>query len=148
MDLSGAAALAFDLFPGEFAARHTDEGGAFAEPFEIDIEGARAIKSAEGADAVTEPAEEDGEFGARGEASGGFQFGGGLEAHGDGAGGRGIGVEGENDGGCGGFPDGLRGAVEIELFGAFELGAAAAGAKPLLGEAAEGGAEVDESGLV
>ena len=50
--------------PGEVAAREGYAGGAFAHGAEIDIEGAGSVKGAEGADAVAEAGEEDGEFGA------------------------------------------------------------------------------------
>ncbi len=81
--LAGAGGAAEGMVVAEVAAEEADGGGAGADGFEVDGEGAGAVEGAEGADAVTDAGEQDGELRARGELLAAFELGGGEEAHGD-----------------------------------------------------------------
>ena len=89
-----------------------------------------------------------GKLGTLGQSAGRLELGGGLEADGHAFHRGRLRVQAGDDGGGGGFPDGLGGAVHIELFGTFQFGAAPSGTESLFGQAAERGAEVDQGGLV
>ncbi len=62
MRLPGAPAGSRGVDVPDLAARHSDLRGAFADLFEIDLEGAALIKRAQSRDAVADASEEHAEM--------------------------------------------------------------------------------------